>query len=88
MPIGKIVKPKNSFVQRNRIPKEDCYTILLPNSNHRDIVLHLEDAYKKIVTDNQFVKPIKVITSSHEEFKFDLPLELRAFIRGVAFQLG
>lgn len=66
--------------ERTRIP--NCYTILLPPKKI-DALQRLEDSYKKIVTNNEMVKPIKVILASNEEYNFQLPIELKAFILGI-----
>jgi hypothetical protein len=77
MPVKEAVKPRNE-----RTRKPDCYIILLP-TNKLDAIQRLEEAYKKIITNNEIVKPIKVVLPTHEEFNFQLPIELRGFILGM-----
>jgi hypothetical protein len=61
------------------------YTILLPEK-FEDVCNKLEDSYKKIVTNNSLNKPIKLISHNGIEYKFNLPIELRAFILGLSFK--
>jgi hypothetical protein len=77
MPVKEAVK-----LCHERTRRQDCYIILLP-TNKLDAIQRLKDAYKKIVTNNEMVKPIKVVLATHEEFNFQLPIELRGFLLGM-----